>query len=203
MEPLIQTAPDVYRWTAPQEGIPDLVGHAIVQAGGVLITDPPAKPGLAEAIRSLGKVEALFVTGAHHDRAAGALRAMVGMPDIYAPRRDMENLKAGGLLVDHGYVDGDILPGGWTALDFPKTGEFYPESGFFREADGTLILSDLVVAQGEKPLLYTEAFPADVDPALLRPYVERLVGLKPRRLLAGHGDDLCQGVEEFLKKLLS
>jgi len=196
---LVPSGPSAHRWSVPSPGLPDLAGHVIRDGEGLIIFDPPAAPGLVQEISALGAAKAIVITGAHHDRAAGALRARLGMPALLAPKEDVPRLKESGLLVDDGYEEGEALPG-WEAIRIPGMPPFGPEWAFFRASDATLILSDLAVF-GESDRLYPEGFGVEMDPHLLVPYVKALAARQPRRILPGHGDDVLAGGTERLEAL--
>lgn len=197
---LLETLDGVaYRWSIPAPGLPDLVGHAVRDGAGFVIFDPPAAPGLVGEIQALGPTRAIVLTGAHHDRAAGALRARLGMPPLLAPEMDVDELEAGGLLVDEAFGPGPIL-GNWEAILIPEVRQFGREWAFFRAEDATLVLSDLAVF-GLVDRLYPEAFGREMDPALLHPLIAPLAERSPERILAGHGEDVPRGGRTRLEAL--
>lgn len=180
--------------------MPDLVGHAVRTDDGWVVFDPPAAAGVVARLKELGTVAAILLTGGHHDRAAGALRARIGMPPILAPRRDVKALLAAGCLVDQELDEGDRIFG-FEVIDLPEVGRFGAESAFFSVREGMLVISDLVVVQEARIAYYGEAFGADVPRHLLRPYLERLAALGAETMLAGHGLDLVSGASERLLEL--
>lgn len=182
---------EIWRWqvAGTEPDLPDLVGHAVRTPGGWVVFDPPAAPGVVAALRGLGQVCGIVLTGGHHDRAAGALRARVGMPPIAAPGRDVAGLVHSGVLVDQALAEGDRIFG-FDVIDLPTVGHFGAESAFFDPKRRILVLSDLVVAGPHGLTYYGEAFHQDVPTHLLRPYLNRLVQLAPKIVLAGHGQDL-------------
>lgn len=202
MDPLVKVSDDVYRWSAPSAGMPDLVGHAVLTGDGLVIFDPPASPGLVPALRELGPTRAILLTGSHHDRASGALRARLGMPPLHAPAEDVEALAGGGLLVDETFSPGDCLLGAWEAILLPEAPSFGREWAFFRRADRTLVLSDLIVFGQDTDRLYPDAFGQDAPREVLASYILRLLDLGPSRILAGHGDDVLGGAADRMRALL-
>ncbi len=180
--------------------MPDLTGHAVRTEDGWVVFDPPAAPGVVAGLRALGPVAAILLTGAHHDRAAGALRARIGMPPIFAPRRDREVLLDGGCLVDQVLDEGDQAFG-FEVIDLPEVGRFGAESAFFAAGRRLLVISDLLVVTETAVACYGQAFGVDVPSRLLGPYLERLARLEPETLLAGHGLDIVSAAAAALRQL--
>lgn len=178
--------PGVWRWTAKSAGLPDLAGHAVATDEGVVIFDPPLAPGLMAALGEIGKVRAIIVSGGHHDRAAGALRARLGMPELCVPAADGEALVAEGLMWDRTFVEGDVLPGGFRAIALPEVLSFGPEWAFFEGGKRLLVVSDIVVF-GEPDILYGDGFGKDLPRGTLLPHLEKLLATAPDAIIAGHG----------------
>ncbi len=193
---------EIWRWQVPgsDPDMPDLVGHAILTSDGWLVFDPPAAPGVVATLHGLGPVCSIVLTGGHHDRAAGALRARVGMPPIAAPGRDLDMLMQGGVLVDRALAEGDQICG-FDVIDLPAVGNFAAEFAFFEPQRRILVISDLVVAGPRRLMYYGEAFGVDVPARLLRPYVQRLAELAPEIVLAGHGQDVTSAGARRLAEL--
>ncbi|MDG7011343.1 MAG: hypothetical protein JRN57_04400 [Nitrososphaerota archaeon] len=61
-----------------------MVGHLFVRESGVVFVDPPMVPGLLEAARRLGKLEAVLLTEQNHTRAARFIAKRTGVP-VYIP----------------------------------------------------------------------------------------------------------------------
>lgn len=61
-----------------------LVGHLFVRESGVVFVDPPMVPGLLEAARKLGKLEAVLLTEQNHTRGARFISQRAGVP-VYLP----------------------------------------------------------------------------------------------------------------------
>ena len=193
---------DIWRWEVPSADPdqPDLVGHVVRTADGWVVFDPPAAPGVVSALRALGSVSGILLTGGHHDRAAGALRARVGMPPIAAPARDVAGLVAAGVLVDQALAEGDRIFG-FDVIDLPTVQNFGAECAFFDPRRRLLVVSDLVVAGAHGLMHYGEAFHADVTAVSLRAHLKRLMELEPTILLAGHGQDLTEDSARQLAEL--
>lgn len=61
-----------------------MVGHLFVRDTGVVFVDPPMVPGLLEAARRLGKLEAVLLTEQNHTRASRFIAKRAGIP-VYLP----------------------------------------------------------------------------------------------------------------------
>lgn len=82
---LVPVRKDVFRWEAPDPADDwMMVGHLFVRETGVVFVDPPMVPGLLEAARRLGKLEAILITEQNHTRAARFISKRAGIP-VYLP----------------------------------------------------------------------------------------------------------------------
>ncbi len=74
-----------FRWSTPDPADDwMMVGHLFVRETGVVFVDPPMVPGLLEAARRLGKLEAVLLTEQNHTRAARFIAKRAGIP-VYLP----------------------------------------------------------------------------------------------------------------------
>jgi len=114
----------VFRWSTPDPADDwMLVGHLFVRDSGVVLVDPPMVPGLLEAARRLGKLEAVLLTEQNHTRASRFISKRAGIP-VYLPETipeavetwetarvkqigDFEIYKAGSVLGFQAYKFGD------------------------------------------------------------------------------------------------
>gem|GEM_PF-2875382 len=186
MNMLESPMPGVWRWTAKIQGLPDMVGHAVATGDGVVIFDPPLAPGLVAALGEIGTVRAIILTGAHHDRASGALRARLGTPELLVPQMDADRLMAEGLMWDRTFGEGDTLPGGFRAMALSGVPPFEPEWAFFEGERGLLVISDIVVF-GKRDILYGDGFGPPMPSGSLVPHLERILATHPESIIAGHG----------------
>ena len=75
----------VYRWSTPDPADDwMLVGHLFVRETGVVFVDPPMVPGLLEAARRMGKLEAVPLTEQNHTRGSRFIAKRAGIP-VYLP----------------------------------------------------------------------------------------------------------------------
>jgi glyoxylase-like metal-dependent hydrolase (beta-lactamase superfamily II) len=196
---LTRVTDGVYAWSAPDPVAGDRVGHLLETAEGAVLVDPPAAAGIRSAIEPFGPVRAVVLTAGHHDRAAGALRALF-RTELWAPVESVDALAQVGCLVDHGYLPSDRLPGGLAALPAAVSAS-HPEYALHEPVGGHLFVADLVVARGGElrpgPACYAERDVASLVESLLR-----LLSLRPRTLLPSHGEPLLDRVDEALARLL-
>ena len=192
-----------YRWATPDPADDwMMVGHLFVRNTGVVFVDPPMVPGLLEAARRLGKLEAVLLTEQNHTRAAKFVAKRAGIP-VYLPET----------------IPDAVEP--WEAIKVKEIGDFqtYKEGsvlGFQTHKFGEdyALLSDkkeLVVgdnAQGDPKgnvlifpewfKLYTpgppysglENIPASFRERLRKQFKEIVKTTGATSLLAGHGQDI-------------
>jgi len=80
----------VFRWSTPDPADDwMMVGHLFVRDSGVVFVDPPMVPGLLEAARRLGKLEAVLLTEQNHTRASRFIARRAGIP-VYLPETTPE-----------------------------------------------------------------------------------------------------------------
>ena len=83
--PLTPIRDGVFRWSTPDPADDwMMVGHLFVRKTGVVLIDPPMVPGLLEAARGLGKLEAVILTEQNHTRASRFIAKRAGTP-VYLP----------------------------------------------------------------------------------------------------------------------
>ncbi len=74
-----------FKWSTPDPADDwMMVGHLFVRDTGVVFVDPPMVPGLLEAARRLGKLEAVLLTEQNHTRASRFIAKRAGIP-VYLP----------------------------------------------------------------------------------------------------------------------
>ena len=75
----------VFRWSTPDPADDwMMVGHLFVRDTGVVFVDPPMVPGLLEAARRLGRLEAVLLTEQNHTRGSRFIAKRAGIP-VYLP----------------------------------------------------------------------------------------------------------------------
>lgn len=155
--------------------------HALVDDGAVWLVDPVDAPGLDEELASLGEVTGVVLLLDRHERDAAAIATRHGVPvslpaalSSVADDLDCET-----------EVFTDELPGtGYRSIEL-ATNRFWREVALYDAERGTLVVPEAV---GTADLFTVGEERLGVHPALrLLPPREGLGGLRPERILVGHG----------------
>ncbi len=162
--------------------------YALAGDGGVVLVDPV--PILASQLSRLGRVEAIVIGSAGHQRSSWSLRRE-HRAKVYAPEG------SSGLeeKPDATFKEGDTLPGGLRPLHTPGPGNahyvFHLAAG-----PGVLLCTDLWHATargvGFLPDKYLD------DPARARASGRRLLEMDFDVLCFGHGDPIRRGARQVL-----
>ncbi len=198
---VLRVAPGIYRWRVSDDRIggAEAVGHAVVEDGRAVLVDPiPVAP---EKLRRLGKIEAIVLTAACHQRSAWRLRRLFGAP-VWAPRGPGVSETPGDLLEepDRRYRDGDRLPGGLVAVHAPGPTEAM--FALWHPGKGALFLADLLSHEERGAPRFVPDEYQD-DPARTRHTVRSLhQRLRPRILLFEHGSPVTRGARAALAAAL-
>jgi glyoxylase-like metal-dependent hydrolase (beta-lactamase superfamily II) len=184
----------VRRWSIYDERI-NFVGaaYAVTANDGVVLIDP--LPLEDEALAQLGTVEAIVLTCGSHQRCAWRYRGELGAP-VYAPAQAKEIEEE----PDVRFGDGDILPGGLSAVFTPGAGT----------TQHTLLLGDPKVAFVPDMLVETPEGRVAMlasrwmyDPAEARRSVEKLLELDFEVLCLAHGGAVTEGAKDAVRGALS
>lgn len=137
---LEEILPGLFHYRVRDERIDwDSEAYALSDGGRVVLIDP--LPLVEAELRRLGKVEAILLGAAAHQRSAWRLRRATGAP-VHAPR-GAEGLDEE---ADVAYGDGDRLPGGVRALHAPGPRESHHVL-YLSSGPGVLFLTDLVLRE--------------------------------------------------------
>lgn len=173
----------LYHWTVSDDR---LDGHrsdawGIATPAGTVVIDP--LPLAESAFDALGKVGAICLTAASHQRAAWNLRRSRGIR-VFAPRGAERMLEE---IPDETFSEGDTLPGGLRAFATPgPKGQHHALLATLGDGRTVLFVGDLVLehAGSLRPLP-----PAHLaDPAAARASVARLAELQVDLVAPAHGD---------------
>ncbi|KDE58413.1 hypothetical protein EL22_05065 [Halostagnicola sp. A56] len=182
---LIDTFESGFGWLAHPEETGLRASHALVgDDGDVWLFDPLDAPGIDEEIDALGDVSGIAVCSRYHARDAAAFARRYDVPvsvpswlgrvpnQIQAPLEYYDDeVGSSGFL----FRRVDSIPG-WC------------EAAPYRETDGTLYVPDVL---GTAPLYTTDSERLGVYLLCrLLPPLEAFTGLKPKRILVGHGTGL-------------
>jgi glyoxylase-like metal-dependent hydrolase (beta-lactamase superfamily II) len=198
---VIRVASGLYRWRVADDRIggAESVGHAVVKGGKVVLVDPV--PVAEERLRRLGRVEAIVLTAACHQRSAWRFRRAFGVP-VLGPHGPGVSPTPGDFLEapDRRYGDGDRLPGGLVAVHAPGPTEAMFALWHPRKA--ALFLADLLTRHGRGPLRFVPDEYQD-EPRRSRETVRSLhARLRPRVLLLEHGAPVTRGARAALAEAL-
>jgi glyoxylase-like metal-dependent hydrolase (beta-lactamase superfamily II) len=181
-----QVSPHLYHWSSyhPAWKV-TFDSFALVSPDAIILVDP-IQPDVAvlDRIHSLGPVGHIFLTNAHHDRAAGWFRTQWGI----AIHAHQEAQPACETSVDFPFDDHAVLPGGVTAI--PLHGSAPGSVALFSESDGGILLvGDAILHDPAKGL---ELLPDKycLDPARARQSLLQLLHLNFAIMGFAHGTPL-------------
>lgn len=189
-----RVAPGVLHWTLHDDRI-DWRSDAYAVAGraGLVLIDP--LPLTDAALRRLGLVEAICLTGSCHQRSSWRYRRLLGAP-VHAPRG------AHGLeeKPDVAYAKGARLPGGLVAVHAP--GPTQVHFAFHRRAGrGVLFCAD-VLTRDANGVRFVEGSYQD-DPARTRDTAAKLLELRFGILCFDHGAPLTAGAKPAVRAAMA
>lgn len=190
-----EVAPGVFHWQIQDERIHHISdSHAIVEGGRAILVDPV--PLAEDALRRLGRIEAIVLGSPSHQRSAWSLRRKTGAK-VHAPRGAAAKLEE---KPDVEYGDGDALPGGLRAVHAP--GPAATHYALHRPAGpGVIFMTDVVMNETDRGLVFLSDKYQE-DPRRSRDSVRRLLDLEFGIVCFGHGAPLKGGGREALKALL-
>lgn len=191
-----EIVPGVFHWQIEDERIRHISdAHAVVEGGRAVLIDPV--PLADEALKSLGRIEAIVLGAPSHQRCAWSLRKKTGAK-VHAPKGAAARLEE---KPDVEYGDGDALPGGLRAIHAPG-----PAAAHYvlerRGSPGVLFLSDLVLNEKDKGLVFLSDKYQE-DPAQSRASARRLLEVPCGVLCFGHGAPLREEGRVALQRLLA
>jgi glyoxylase-like metal-dependent hydrolase (beta-lactamase superfamily II) len=198
---LLAVVPGVVRWSVKDDRIGGVesCAHAVVRRGSAVLIDP--LPLAASALRRLGRIEAIVLTAANHQRSAFRLRRELSVP-VLAPRGPGVGQVPGELEEepDRRYGDRDELPFGLRALFAP--GPAHVMYALWHPSKRVLFLSDQLTREARKPPRFVEDSYQD-EPARTRETVRALAERLPVRVLCfAHGPPVLRGAREALRAAL-
>lgn len=186
-----EIAPGVFAWKAYDTSVRcDLWSTAFTTPGGLIVVDP------VELRPELGvRFEAIILTSGNHERAAAVFRERLQIP-IWAPLEAIPALD--GLHVDHPFDEGDVLPGGWTAIKIPSAGP--GEVALF--GDGVLCFGDAVINLPSTGLALLPEKYCKNAPGL-RDDVRKLLSCDFEIVTFAHGEPIVENAKQRLQQLLA
>lgn len=171
-----------------------MVGHVVKEDDGLILVDPPVRPGLPHLLASYGAVRAIILTTHDHTRGSRYLSDWFGCP-IYVPAQaDRDRLHYGRVVQAKTYEDGMGLPGNLVARRMVVTlvgDRPYMDEMILQRKDA-LLIGDLAAGNPDGTLAVSpEQFSASGQlkqktAAVARALLGRLT-VPPQLVLSGHG----------------
>lgn len=190
--------PGIHRWTVEDDRIGGVSSDAyavVSEDGAITLIDP--LPIAEEALRKLGRVEAIVLTAGNHQRAAWALRKTFSAP-VWAP----ENAHGLEDVPDATYTAGDTLPGGLMAYLTP--GPAHVMFTLWREQPRSVVFVSDLLSHDEPGTPRFVASEHQDDPARTRASVRRILEHLPvEAVLFAHGDPILHDGAAALRQALS
>lgn len=155
-----------FSWIASEPAFMQRACHALVDNGRVWIVDPVNVPGLDDALRARGRVEAVVQLLDRHPRDCAAIAGRLGVPHLRLPAR----------IADSPF---EVLP----VLNLPG----WREVALWWPASRVLVVPEAV---GTVPYFRARRDTVGVHPMLRLTPPRRLRGFEPQHLLVGHGDGI-------------
>jgi glyoxylase-like metal-dependent hydrolase (beta-lactamase superfamily II) len=193
----VQVVPGVHRWSVSDDRIGGAQSDAyavVAEDGAVTLIDP--LPIDEQALRKLGRVEAIVLTAGNHQRSAWRLRRLFGAP-VWTPEG------AHGLeeKPDATYGAGESLPGGLVAYHTPgPTEAMY--ALWLERPRSVVFLSDLLTHYREGTPRFVESEYQD-EPARTRTSVQRILDHLPVEVLCfAHGRPILRDGAAALRRAL-
>lgn len=199
---IVRVVPTVHRWRVWDDRIGgnESDAYAVVRTGYVTLIDP--LPVSESELMRLGKIQAIVLTAACHQRSAWRYRRMFGVP-VYAPEGPAIGTEEGMLeeVPDHRYTGGDSFPGGLSAFHAPGPDEAM-YALWLAEPRGVVFLSDLLYHDGSGlPRFMPDHY--QTAPQRTRESVRRIADHLPVDVLCfAHGPPICEDARMALERAL-
>lgn len=195
---LIEIAKGLHRWSSfhAQWGI-DFDSYALQTPQGVVLVDP-IKPGTSvlKKIAALGEPVGIYLTNAHHDRAADWFRKNYQI-QIYAHEKAQPDCDT---KIDVLVLDGEKLPGGLKAIYLPGA----TPGGvalYTRMNGGILMLGDSILNHRDKGLTFLSDQYCE-DGRLARRSLQKLLDLSFKIVTFAHGAPVTENAKKRIAALL-
>lgn len=204
----------LFRWSTPDPGDDwMMVGHLLISKEGIILVDPPVVPGISDAIKLLGKPEAVILTTGDHIRGSAFFSSEFDI-EMYFPAQSDEDIDPGAALHKHHlrntteFEEGDELPGGIRPFraSIPR-GKTTPNinEAMLLTTGGELLTGDIAMGSVQGKLLTRdEFFYSNPDPddnaSCLRSIDKVIRSTGARTLLSSHGFDIQDKLQEALNE---
>ncbi|WP_338728739.1 hypothetical protein [Haladaptatus sp. DJG-WS-42] len=185
-----------FGWIAhPDEGM-QRASHALVAAGRVWLVDPVDFEGLDDQLAEHGPVGGVVLLLDRHKRDAAAIARRHDV-SVYLPKW-MEGVSAD-LDAPTTLFEGTLADTGYTLLKVYNN-SFWNEGALYDDTTGTLVVPE---AFGTISYYCTNNERLGVHPAMrLTPPRRPFRGLRPERILVGHGAGITEDAPEALRDAL-
>ena len=181
-------------WIAHPEEDAKRASHALETAAGVWIVDPVDADGLDELLADRGPIAGVAVVHDRHTRDAEAIAARHDAA-VYAPEwMDLTREKLGAAPEPIGAE----LPGTHVAVHRLIDTDEWEEALLVDESGGTVVAME---ALGTLPSFRADGDDLGVHPAL-ETAPDGLAGLRPERILVGHGESVHGDATAALEAVL-
>jgi glyoxylase-like metal-dependent hydrolase (beta-lactamase superfamily II) len=193
----IQVVPGVHRWSISDERIgggPSEAYALVADDGTVTLIDP--LPIDEEALRQLGRVEAIVLTAGNHQRSAWRFRKRFQAP-VWAP----EGAQGLEEKPDASYAAGDSLPGGLMPFQTPgPTEAMY--ALWLERPRSVIFLSDLLTHEEEGTPRFVDSAWQE-QPERTRLSIQRIIDHLPVEVLCfAHGHPVLRDGLAVLRRAL-
>lgn len=199
---IVRVLPTVHRWRVHDDRIDaKSEAYAVVSQGLVTLIDP--LPVEESELLRLGRLQAIILTAANHQRSAWQLRRRFGV-HVHAPEGPGVGTEPGQLEEepDYRYSGGDSLPGGLTAFHAPGPTEAMYALWLARPRS-VVFLSDLLFHDGGGLPRFMEDQWQD-EPRRTRASVQRIAEHLPVDVLCfAHGPPICEDARAALERALA
>ncbi|MDX5989797.1 hypothetical protein SIM67_16305 [Haloferax mediterranei ATCC 33500] len=184
-------------WLAHPHEEGERASHAIKADDGVWIIDPVDGPGVDELLESLGAVAGVAVLCSYHARDAGTIADRHGVA-VHVPQwMDRVDERVDAPIKRYEATFGES---GFRVHRVEPL-SMWQEAIAYREADGTLIIPDLL-GSGPGYTVGDERLGVVLSHRLFPPW-DILGGLEPQRILLGHGEGVFEDASEALNDALT
>lgn len=184
-------------WVAHPDEEGERASHATVGDDGVWIIDPVDAPGIDDMVAEYGDVVGVAVLSSYHARDAGQIASRHGV-SVHIPRwmnRIPERVDAPIEFED------DVLGDAGFETFHVEPLSLYQEAIAYREADGTLVVPDLLSSGSGYPV-GDERIGLMLGLRLFPPR-DLFEGVEPERILFGHGEGVFRDAAEALDTALA
>ena len=196
--------PGIYTWHEySEEKHLNFNGYFLVSGGESVLIDPPkmTDKDIAELESFAGKnsaipLEVILLSNVHHERESNEFRKRFGA-GVWVNEKDSAGLEE---TADKTFLDGDVLPGGLTTIEFENQ-KSPGESAFFLKERGVMIVGDALIGKipGKFNMLPPDKYK---DLELAKKGLNKLLDFEFQSLLVGDGISILNDAKKEVKSFL-